>query len=226
LQFESELFERVRKRKHINLLELEIILKFERRLALEHQDVRYNLASDSQVTLACLVKGRSSSPHLNRLLQRSLLSLLGSGIYGGYGFIPSLANVADDPTREHEIRAPVASPPEWLLAAFHGQFEALDVWLEERGYDPLAVAELPFAEGRAVSRKVLAEDFIPQLRAVQKPERLARFDQFFRVLRAVQQKALLAHIQLEFAPKFHRPLQIAQFRPLVQFLSFTGNACH
>ncbi|CAL1137610.1 unnamed protein product [Cladocopium goreaui] len=170
LQFESELFERVRKRKHINLLELEIILKFERQLALEHQDVRYNLASDSQVTLACLVKGRSSSPHLNRLLQRSLPSLLGSGIYGGYGFIPSLANVADDPTREHEIRAPVASPPEWLLAAFHGQFEALDVWLEERGYDPLAVAELPFAEGRAVSRKVLAEDFIPQLRAVQKPE--------------------------------------------------------
>ena len=179
LQFESELFERVRKRKHINLLELEIILKFERQLALEHQDVRYNLASDSQVTLACLVKGRSSSPHLNRLLQRSLPSLLGSGIYGGYGFIPSLANVADDPTREHEIRAPVASPPEWLLAAFHGQFEALDVWLEERGYDPLAVAELPFAEGRAVSRKVLAEDFIPQLKAVQKPERLARFDQFF-----------------------------------------------
>ena len=139
LQFESELFERVRKRKHINLLKLEIILKFERQLALEHQDVRYNLASDSQVTLACLVKGRSSSPHLNRLLQRSLPSLLGSGIYGGYGFIPSLANVADDPTREHEIRAPVASPPEWLLAAFHGQFEALDVWLEERGYDPLAV---------------------------------------------------------------------------------------
>ena len=51
--------------------------------------------------------------------------------------------------------------------------------MKNEGYDPLVVAELPFSEGRAVSEKVLAGDFLPQLRAVQKPERLARFDQFF-----------------------------------------------
>eukprot|EP00435_Cladocopium_sp_Y103_P042123 s672_g11.t1 len=177
LQFERELFERVKRRKHINLLELEIILKFERLLALDQQDVRYNLASDSQVSLACLVKGRSSSPHLNRLLQQSLPSVLGSGIYSNYGFIPSLANVADDPTRELEIRAPSCDVPDWLCEAFQGRFAALDAWLEERGYDPLVVADLPFSEGRAVSDKVVAEEFLPQLRSVQKPDRLARFDQ-------------------------------------------------
>ena len=62
----------VRRRRHINLLELERILEVEEKLAETHPDSRYLLASDSQVALAAILKGRSSSPHLNRLLQRKL----------------------------------------------------------------------------------------------------------------------------------------------------------
>ena len=58
--FQQDMFVRVRKKKHINFLELETILLFERKLAQRYQDVRYVMGADSQVALACLVKGKSS----------------------------------------------------------------------------------------------------------------------------------------------------------------------
>eukprot|EP00438_Fugacium_kawagutii_P035056 Skav236663 [mRNA] locus=scaffold338:109507:114366:- [translate_table: standard] len=176
LQFEEKMFQRVHKRQHINVLELSTVLMLERRLASDQPDSRYALGADSQVTLACLVKGRSSSPALNSQLQKSLPTMLGGGLWGSYGFVPSLANVADDPTRDRAVRAPSEPVPPWMSRALQGDFFEMDLWLEHQGYDPLRVADLPFAEGRDVRKAALSSELIPNLRAVQKPERLQRFD--------------------------------------------------
>ena len=44
---------------------------------------------DSQVALGTLVKGRAASKRLNSLLRGSSPNLLGSDLYGAYGFFPS-----------------------------------------------------------------------------------------------------------------------------------------
>eukprot|EP00438_Fugacium_kawagutii_P021961 Skav208057 [mRNA] locus=scaffold1124:175499:180298:- [translate_table: standard] len=166
----------VRGRKHINLLELESLVELEKKIAARHQDVRYLAGSDSQVALAAILKGRSSSPRLNDILVSSLPLLLGAGIYGGYGYVPSLANVGDDPTRWSEVRSPSKEPEEWLLEALAGRFSLMDQWLGERGYDPIAVAQLPFDSHVSEDPDVLKRSFLSDLRDVQKPERLAKFD--------------------------------------------------
>ncbi len=56
---------------HINLLELKAFLKEERRLCCLHQQKRCLPGLDSQVCLGALVKGRSSSPSINRALRCS-----------------------------------------------------------------------------------------------------------------------------------------------------------
>ena len=167
----------VRGRKHINILELESILELEEKLSLKHQDVRYLLGSDSQIALAAILKGRSSSPRLNSLLQRHLATTLGAGIYGSYGYVPSLANVGDDPTRWTDVREPSCEIPSWLQSAFLGQFEEFDKWLGERGYDPISVAQLPFPSQFPESTEILQYSLLKELRAVQKPSRLAAFDE-------------------------------------------------
>lgn len=96
----------VRHRRHINLLELHAVLEVERRSALRRPSSRILIGIDSQVVLGALLKGRTASPPLNRMLQRSLPHALGGDLYGSYGYVPSLANVADDPTRGAAIRPP------------------------------------------------------------------------------------------------------------------------
>eukprot|EP00438_Fugacium_kawagutii_P020227 Skav232464 [mRNA] locus=scaffold2877:29131:33540:+ [translate_table: standard] len=167
----------VRTKKHINILELEAVLELEERLGKHGTSLRYLCGSDSQVVLAALLKGRSSSYHLNRRLQESLPNLLGCGIYGNYGYIPSNANAGDDPTRMTELRTPCKEMPEWMSEAFAGRFQLMDAWLAERGYDPMSLAELPFTPEVAEKQDVLKNDLLPELRAVQKADRLAAFDQ-------------------------------------------------
>lgn len=163
-------------RRHINLLELESVLEVERLLGRRLHSLRYVLASDSQVTLACLLKGRSSSPSLNTLLQRSLSTILGEDLYGSYGYVPSLANPGDDPTRCVDIREPCCPEPSWLKDAQVGLFEKLDQWLESLGFSPAQVAKSPFAEQKGVDKEVCRAELLKPLREVQKPERLAAFD--------------------------------------------------
>ena len=109
------------------------------------------------------------------MLQYSLPSLLGGDLYSSYGYVPSLANVADDPTRGASIRSPAAEPPEWLVNAFQGDFDYLDKWLNALGFGPQQLACLPGCP-KSLDAGAL-EDFLRELRSVQKPERLARFDQ-------------------------------------------------
>ena len=174
LQYQLFLRRRVRRKRHINLLELESILEVEESLTSQRSDVRYLLGSDSQVALAAVLKGRSSSPHLNRRLQRSLATLLGGGQYGNYGFVPSLANASDDPTRRQAIRVPEQPTPEWLRAALDGEFSGLDQWLGAQGYDPLRVAGLDFLQEQPLEKQAVVEH-VEKLKRVQKPERMKQF---------------------------------------------------
>ena len=175
LQYKLHHLTQVHSKKHINILELESALEVERRLANRRANFRYLLGLDSQVALAALIKGRSGSCHLNRCLQASLGVYLGAGAYGAYGYVPSLSNVSDDPTRKVPIRAPEEAVPSWLSAAFLGQFEELDEWLSKLGFDPAKLAQVPF-ESVEPSLSDLKEDLLQPLRNVQKPERLRQFD--------------------------------------------------
>ena len=117
---------------HINAQELEEVLRELRSLVgrtLAPQ--RVLTAQDNTVTLCCWGKGRSGSRTLNRRLR----SGVGWQILGRKSLYPfrlaSADNVADDPSREVEIRAP--SPPQpWMIK-----------WLS---------AEPPSAITRAVAR--------------------------------------------------------------------------
>jgi len=176
LQFHLHHKKAVVSRKHINILELQSILEVEEKLARRRRDCRYVLGSDSQVALAVIVKGRSSSPSLNTLLRRSLPTLLGNGLYGHYGFVPSRANVSDDPTQGVDIRTPARVPIFDLSASLRGDFSSLDTWLGRVGFTTEQVSGLPFS-GKCASNKADVQKFLLEpLRAVQKPDRLQVFD--------------------------------------------------
>eukprot|EP00435_Cladocopium_sp_Y103_P037015 s110_g9.t1 len=197
LQFTFKFLFAVKKRRHINLLELQGILEIERRLSLTRGDARYALGADSQVALASVVKGRSSSPHLNAMLQESLATLLGAGLYGNYGFLPSLVNVADDPTRSTEIRAPVEEVPSWLAAALEGQFEELDLWLVQQGYSPIQLAQIPCSDDVGTVSRSAEAGLVQELRSVAKPERLAAFDAKHQVAFVENQEKSREHKESE-----------------------------
>lgn len=167
---------RVRSRRHINLLEIEAILDVERKLAERGSSLRYLLGADSQVALAALTKGRSSSDRINDLLESSLATCLGHDLYGSYGYVPSLANCADDPTRNRPLRSPEPNAPEWLVEALLGNFDLFDEWLSRLGYDPQQLAGLPFANAFCTDAEVVNDEVIKPLRAVAKSERLKLFD--------------------------------------------------
>lgn len=175
LKFDINHVRRSRSKKHINLLELQSVLEVEKRLAERRGSCRYLLGSDSQVTLAALTKGRSASPWLNRMLQQSLPTLLGAGLYGLYGYIPSLTNPSDDPTRGVALRDPVEMLPPWWDDALRGDFAAMDAWLASLGFDPLSLAEVPLAEEDTICAAALDQELLAKLREVQKPERMKKF---------------------------------------------------
>ena len=83
-------------------------------LTLEKLLARPLVGSDSQVCLAALLKG-VLPPAINKLLAQSLATFLGGELFPSYGYVPSLVNVADDPTRHAGIRC---------------------LWLANSGYDP------------------------------------------------------------------------------------------
>lgn len=101
----------VNTRKHINLLELESLLELEAKLTKRDQDFRCLCGAESQVVLAAILKGRSGSYEINKRLQQSLPTMLSGGAYGSYGYVPSLANVGDNPTRCAAVREPLETMP-------------------------------------------------------------------------------------------------------------------
>eukprot|EP00438_Fugacium_kawagutii_P007238 Skav211558 [mRNA] locus=scaffold2228:116375:121024:+ [translate_table: standard] len=142
---------RVRAGNHINISELEAALDAEQTLALNYANKRFLLASDSQVVLGALLKGRSASRCLNRRLQRHLPFILGQNCYTTFQYVNTLDNPADDPTRCRTVRGPAIDEPEWLETAAAGEFAKLDELLQQTGLDDIAIARLP-AEMREARR--------------------------------------------------------------------------
>eukprot|EP00438_Fugacium_kawagutii_P004408 Skav228593 [mRNA] locus=scaffold1161:70199:75552:+ [translate_table: standard] len=88
---------------HINVLELRSILKmleWRARTSTFHS-TRFLHLSDSQVCLAVLTKGRSSSRRINRLLRRVHALCLGLNVYPLWAWIASRLNPADEPSRRY-----------------------------------------------------------------------------------------------------------------------------
>ena len=131
LKYKEEWRQQHDRARHINITELAAVLKEEKRLATNHSGVRVCYGLDSQVALGSLVKGRSSSAGLNRLLWKSISTILGSDMYGGYGFFPTSINRADAPTRGHAVADPDLELPAWWSELEAGDFSGYDSWLKE-----------------------------------------------------------------------------------------------
>ena len=119
-------------RVHINVAVLEAYLQEEARLAGRACAAKALFGLDSQVALGALMKGRSASPILNRMLSASLGPLLGSRIF------PHFA----------EVRLPSLSKPEWWAALEQNDTGPLDAWLarvsftDPEGFDQSTLFEL------------------------------------------------------------------------------------
>lgn len=89
---------------HINILELRALSHtMEWRLRRStFGDCRCLHLCDSQVVLGVVVKGRSSSRQLNRLLRRLAALLVAGGVALVLAWVESHLNPADEPSRRHE----------------------------------------------------------------------------------------------------------------------------
>ena len=89
---------------HINVLELRAILQcleWRARSAAFHS-CRFLHLSDSQICLAVLAKGRSSSRKINRLLRKVGALCVALNLYPLWAWIASRLNPADEPSRRYE----------------------------------------------------------------------------------------------------------------------------
>ena len=146
-----------RGRQHINLKEVRAALAAEREVGRRCPDSYYIHLQDSQVSLACMTKGRSSSWELNKALRRSIAEHVGSNCKGFYGYVRSKLNPGDDPTRGQEVRKPIRGRASWWAEIEAGEFENFDAFLEERGCSIRQISELPPEEE-------LYEDLVPDMR--------------------------------------------------------------
>ena len=135
-----------RGRQHINLKEVRAALAAEQEVGRLCPDSYYIHLQDSQVSLACMTKGRSSSWELNKALRRSMAAHVGSNCKGFYGYVRSKLNPGDDPTRGQEVRKPIRQKADWWAEIEAGEFGSFDAFLEERGCSIKQISELPAEE--------------------------------------------------------------------------------
>lgn len=131
------------RRRHINLGEIRSALAAERLFSLEHPGEFYLHLQDSQVSLACMVKGRSSSRSINVELKRSIPYSTGQQVKGFYGYVRTKLNPSDDPTRKVRIRKPSRAKPLWLSQLEEGNFEEYDDYLHRNGVSREQTNRLP-----------------------------------------------------------------------------------
>ncbi len=137
---------KAKRRRHINVGELRAALRAEELHGRQEPSSFYLHFMDSQVCLAALAKGRSSSRSLNEELKMSIAGHAGQNVKAFYGFVRSKKNPADDPTRSVRIRMPQRAEAEWLKQLEEGRYELFDRFLETWGLDPSSTSELPPAE--------------------------------------------------------------------------------
>ena len=126
-----------------NLGEVDAALDAERLQGSLEPGSFYVHLQDSQVSLACLVKGRSSSKFINKRLKASVSDHISNNNRAIYGYVRSKKNPADAPTRNRAIDEPMLEVPLWLAEAEQGRFELLDQFLKERHADVEALRGLP-----------------------------------------------------------------------------------
>ena len=141
--FLAEKPKQVRSRRHINVGEVAAALRAEV-LEGQRRPGSYLVSlQDSQVALACLCKGRSSSRSLNELLRSSLPSMTTSNIRGFYGYVRSKKNPADDPTRGVQLRPACREEADWMRLLRRGETELLDRFLVSSGHHRMQLSGLP-----------------------------------------------------------------------------------
>ena len=84
---------------HINLLETSVVASLLKQMMRSHPGTRLNILLDSSVAKGALAKGRSSS-------RRAAACQIAGNLYPAHSYAPTKLNVADDPTRDAEIRLP------------------------------------------------------------------------------------------------------------------------
>eukprot|EP00438_Fugacium_kawagutii_P003106 Skav210388 [mRNA] locus=scaffold1526:346357:350934:- [translate_table: standard] len=131
------------RRKHINLHEISAALDAECAVGEKWKDSYYVHLQDSQVSLACLVKGRSSSFAANQLLRKSIPMHITNNVRPFYGFVRTKLNPSDDPTRDRPVRSPCREEALWIASAKKGDFAELDDFLSEQKLGVLDMAGLP-----------------------------------------------------------------------------------
>ena len=134
---------KVRKQRHINLGEISAALQAEVEQGKKQPDSFYLHLQDSQVSLAALTKGRSSSRSVNALIRQSIPDAIAYNNRAFYGYVRSRLNPADDPTRDVVIRAPVRTEAEWLTDLKAGEYEKLEAALAEWDLTISALRQLP-----------------------------------------------------------------------------------
>eukprot|EP00438_Fugacium_kawagutii_P033672 Skav204069 [mRNA] locus=scaffold3:515457:529911:- [translate_table: standard] len=95
-----------RSKAHINVLETSTVVSLLERKIAQQPCSRLNVLLDSAVAKGALAKGRSSSRCLLPVLRRSAACQLAGNLYPSQSFAPTRLNVADDPTRERQLRQP------------------------------------------------------------------------------------------------------------------------
>ena len=118
-----------RARRHINLGEISAALAAERLQGLLEPRSFYLHLQDSQVSLAALTKGRSSSRAVNNLIKESIPDHASSGIRPFYAFVRSAKNPSDDPTRGAPLRLPCRAEASWLRQLELGHTDEFDSFL-------------------------------------------------------------------------------------------------
>ena len=114
---------------HINVGELRAAVGAEIHHASVECRSRFLVFGDSMVSTCACLKGRSSSPALNRVLLKSLPYHAGSVLFPCYGWLRSADNPCDDPTRFRDIREPCLPSPSWASDISAGSFASFDAYL-------------------------------------------------------------------------------------------------
>ncbi len=104
------------RKEHINVSELRSIGLAESIEGSLPEKSRPLIGTDSQVALACVIKGRSASSILNHQLCTMLPNVVGSRLHSRFFWVPSKLNPADDPTRGRPIRRAAFPQPDWLAS--------------------------------------------------------------------------------------------------------------
>eukprot|EP00438_Fugacium_kawagutii_P012773 Skav217633 [mRNA] locus=scaffold1334:5610:19402:- [translate_table: standard] len=100
---------------HINIKETLSVKALHKSQAISKPGTRQAVALDSNVGLCALVKGRSSSYGLRPALRQTGATVVAGCLYPSYHFSPTRLNMADHPTRDQPLPAPLVSAlPEGL----------------------------------------------------------------------------------------------------------------